>query len=343
MRKSAALLAFLLIGAASRALAQDCVPTFYNSEPRDDKWYYGAGKGADADAARKDALDHLYLKIAGGENNIPREVLEGWEQDDHGECRGVHYVIDRIEQERARQNMADILKRRPAPAPAVAAPAASTTVVVNNISVTANMTPAAREEDKDLKYIVLAVIFLAFIVGVIAFLRGRSAPVYAGGPSLDVVSDPKARPAPPPSALKETFQAVLRQPQAEALSEVASKGILQYLKDHKGEGMCKSVPGSAELVLAGLQSIAQRYQAQGWKIANEPWACYAYSVEGRVAMGFAFRVYASRLSGYADAEIQYGIGAGVDENYHTKMEDAMHQSLPWTVQMIAMRQGANKS
>jgi hypothetical protein len=107
--------------------------------------------------------------------------------------------------------------------------------------------------------------------------------------------------------------------------------------------MCKSVAGSPELVLAGLQAVAQRYQAQGWKIANEPWACYAYSAEGGVAMGFAFRVYASKLSGYADAEISYAIGAGIGDDYHLKMEGALQENLPWTIQMIAMRQGADKS
>jgi hypothetical protein len=341
MRILPALLAASFLVCGARAFAQDCVPAFYNAEPRDAQWYYGAGKGADADAARRDALDHLYLKIAGGENDVPREVLAGWEQDDHGECRGVHYVIDRIEQERARRNLAEILKRRPAPA--ASAPLVSTTVVVNNISVAPAVVNMAREDDKDLKYIVLAVAFLAFVIGVIAFLRGRSGPAYAGGPSLDVVSEPKPRSAAPPSSLAETFQAVLRQPQSEALTEIASKGIFQYLKDHKGEGMCKSVPGSPELVFAGLQAIAQRYQAQGWKIANEPRACYAYSGDGGVAMGFAFRVYASKLSGYTDAEISYAIGAGIDDNYHAKMEGALQENLPWTIQMIAMRQGASKS
>jgi hypothetical protein len=337
------------LSAAARALAQDCVPAFYNSEPRDDKWYYGAGKGADSDAARQDALDHLFLKITGGAADIPRDVLAGWEQDDHGECRGVHYVIDRIEQARARRNLEELLKRRPAPAAPAAtmapAPQASSTVVVNNITLAPTISaPAPREEDKDLKYIVLAVVFLGFIAALVAFLRGRSSgPGYAAGPSLDVVSDPKARPAPPPSALKETFQAVLRQPQAEATSEIASKGIFEYLKSHKGEGMCKSVPGSPELVFAGLQAIAQRYQAQGWKIVNEPWACYAYSAEGGVPMGFAFRVYASKLSGYTDAEISYAICAGIDDNYHLKMEGSLQENLPWTIQMIAMRQGASKS
>ncbi len=339
MRTRAALLAALFLAGGVRALAQDCVPSFYNAEPRDADWYYGAGKGADADAARQDALDHLFLKVAGGEADIPRDVLAGWEQDDHGECRGVHYVIDRISKDRARRNMADALKRKPSAAPA---PAVSSTVLVNNINIAAPA-PLPRDEDRGLKYLVLLALFLAFLVAVIAFLRRSGPAPYVPGPSRDVVSDPKPRRPPPPSALKEEFAAVARQPQAEAMAEIATKGVLAYLKDHKGEGTCKSVPGTAELVFAGVEEMARRYQAQDWKVHSEKWSCFAVKADGGVAMGFAFYVYASKMSGYVDVEIFYAIGAGIQDSYRKTMEESLHQGLPWTVQAVAMRQGAARS
>ena len=80
---------------------------FYKAEPRDDEWFYGAGKGLDSGSARDDALKHLLDKIGGGDASVPREVLSGWEQDDRGQCGGVRYALVRIRNSRARANLAD--------------------------------------------------------------------------------------------------------------------------------------------------------------------------------------------------------------------------------------------
>ena len=99
------LLAPLLLAWCASAFAQDCVPRFYNSEPRDSEWFYGAGKGSDAAAARADALKHLAVKATGGEGVLPAQALAGWEQDDHQECGATPYVLARIENDRVRSNL----------------------------------------------------------------------------------------------------------------------------------------------------------------------------------------------------------------------------------------------
>lgn len=335
-------LAALLLAAAGLAGAQDCVPAFYNAEPRDASWYYGVGKGADASLARQDALKNLHLKVSGGQPGVPMDVLAGWEQDDHGECRGTHYVIDRIEKERARANLARILEKQPkaAPAPAPALPA---NVIVNNAI---NLPPPAPlPADSGLAYFALAA---AFALGVTALvLRRRREPAAAalpGGPSLPVSADPKPRPASRREGeLRVKFAAVARQPQAEAMSEIARDGVLAYLKSHKGEGTCKSVPGSEEVVRAGTQEMAYRYDAMSWTVSSEPWAFYAIKSDDGAAMGFAFSLYASVLPGYVDCEILYAAGLPVENGYRREMEEGLHQGLPWAVQAAATRLGAARS
>ena len=127
------------------------------------------------------------------------------------------------------------------------------------------------------------------------------------------------------------------------MAEIAKSGISDYLKAHRGEGTCKSVPGSAELVFEGMREVARRYAAQGWAVSTEGWDSFAVRSEGGVAMGFAFYAYRSKLAGYVDAEILFAIGAGVQDDYRARMEEGLHQGLPWTVQAVAMRQGAAKS
>ena len=71
---------------------QACPPSWYSSLPRDGEWYYGVGKGADAEAARENA--HLNLeKQVGGEP-------VGWEQDDFQECQNEQYALVRVEKSR---------------------------------------------------------------------------------------------------------------------------------------------------------------------------------------------------------------------------------------------------
>lgn len=106
------LLGLMLSGASIGA--QDCIPSFFNTEHRDSEWYYGVGKGSDAGEARKDALGQLYLKESGGGTAVPAETLAGWEQNEHGECQGSHYVGIRIEMARVKRNRAE-LKSRPPP------------------------------------------------------------------------------------------------------------------------------------------------------------------------------------------------------------------------------------
>jgi len=339
------LLAQSLLVFAALAFGQVCVPTFYNCEPRDSEWYYGTGKGSDAQAARTDALSHLFVKVSGGQADIPMGVLAGWEQDDHGECRGAHYALVRIEKERAKRNMADALRRRGSQAKPEEVPKS---VVVNNINIT--QTPdhqAAPEKDRDLKYFILLVIFLCFIIGSIALLSSPKAGTPAPAPmkgSIDVRPEPKPRPqAPRVCELSESFQAVARQPQAEAMSEIARTGIPAYLRAHKGEGTCKSISGSEDLVKKGVGEMAKRYEAQGWKLTAEKWAYFAVLAKEKIAMGFGFFFYASQRPGYTDCEVLFGIGAPVEDSYRVQMEEGLHQGLPWMVQAAAVQEGAAKS
>lgn len=109
--------------------AEDCVPTFYTSLPRDREWYYGAAKDKDNDKARDGALKNLGKQVTGdvegwnasqveelagpGQDRwevakkvgalLPQStLLAGWEQDDHELCKGRHYVLVRVEKERVR-------------------------------------------------------------------------------------------------------------------------------------------------------------------------------------------------------------------------------------------------
>ena len=108
------LLGLMLSGISVGAGAQDCTPSFFNTEHRDSEWYYGVGKGSDAGEARKDALRQLYSKVSGGGTTVPAEALAGWEQDEYGECQGNQYVGVRIETARVKRNRAE-LKSRPQP------------------------------------------------------------------------------------------------------------------------------------------------------------------------------------------------------------------------------------
>jgi hypothetical protein len=332
------LLPLLLLLFAAGASAEDCVPRFYNAEPRDATWFYGVGKGADASLARQDALKNLHLKVSGGQDGVPMDVLSGWEQDDHGECAGTHYVIDRIEKDRARANLARILERQAKPGAAQAAAPAPSVTVHNAISV-----PAPERRDDGLKYFALAAAFALAVAALALTRRRESAPAWAGGPSVPVDSEPRPRPGPKAGSLKVRFAAVARQPQSEAMSEIASAGVLAYLKAHKGEGTCKSVAGSEEVVKAGVREMAFRYGEMGWKCESEPWAFYAHKSDDGTAMGFAFSMYASVLPGYVDCEILYAAGLPVEDGYRKEMEEGLHQGLPWAVQAAATRLGAQRS
>jgi hypothetical protein len=101
----------LILVSAAAAGAGECRPFWYDSLPRDDDWYYGAGKGADAEAARRDARENLAVQAIGGGADIPVEALAGWEQDDHGECRGDFYALVRIGKAGVRKELAALASR----------------------------------------------------------------------------------------------------------------------------------------------------------------------------------------------------------------------------------------
>jgi hypothetical protein len=201
-------LARLLLAASIPAISQDCVPTFFNSEPRDADWFYASGQGRDAQEARRDAVRSLFAKATGGEN-LPAEILAGWEQDDHGECRGRHYALVRIEQAAVKRNKAALAaprKEAPVRAKAPAIPLAELLsrlgkpergpVVVNtSVQVSAPQPPAA-QKDTDLKYVVVLAAFLAFIAACLFLARSRQAPA---SPVQSPPPPPPAPPRPPPA------------------------------------------------------------------------------------------------------------------------------------------------
>jgi hypothetical protein len=326
------ILALLLSAWTAPAIAQDCVPKFFNSEPRDSEWFYGAGKGADASAAREDALRHLAVKASGGLAALDDDSLAGWEQDDHGECGGTHYALIRIEQDRVKRNLASGLRA------VKAAGSAVPTVVNNNISNNVNnisLPPPPAERPY-----VLLVIFLGFVVACITLAyRPKVVSYFYKAPGSGGARAPSAA----DSSLRERFKAVPRQPHREAVSEIAKVGLPAYFRAHKGEGTCRPVPGSAELLQAGILELLRPYAAGGWKVTWEDAAGFAVSAKANLVMGFAFFLYASDEPGSTDCEILYEVSAPLEDSYRTQMEEGLHQGLPWTVQAAAGRMGAARS
>jgi hypothetical protein len=111
----------------SRDDAHCSPPAFYGTLARDSDWFYGVGKGPDADQARDAALANLAKQVTGhvvetpsvaagagqreaskGLDDLPTEtgLLAGWEQDDFRRCDGVSYVMVRIGKERIRKFLA---------------------------------------------------------------------------------------------------------------------------------------------------------------------------------------------------------------------------------------------
>lgn len=86
------IITLLAVAVAANAGVVNCVPAFYRSLPRDASYYYGAGRGDTAAAARADAVHALASQAV---------VTDGWEQDDHGVCDGVYYALVRVEKEAA--------------------------------------------------------------------------------------------------------------------------------------------------------------------------------------------------------------------------------------------------
>jgi hypothetical protein len=89
------------------------IPAFYEALPRDDDWYYGAGKAADAGQARAAALASLAEQATGRSAGAAESfsadtgLLAGWEQDDAARCGGSSYVLIRIRKEQIRRALAE--------------------------------------------------------------------------------------------------------------------------------------------------------------------------------------------------------------------------------------------
>jgi hypothetical protein len=329
-----AILIQLLLAVAASAFAQDCVPKFYNAEPRDSEWFYGAGKGGDAAAAREDALRHLAAKASGGAQAATDGTLAGWEQDDHGECGGAHYALVRIEQERVKRNIAQSRNKKEVKPD----PAAAPTVVTNNIhNHVNNITLAPPSAERP--YILL-IIFLGFVVACIALAyRPKTVGYFYKPPSSGTAPVAVAT----ESSLREKFKAAPRQTQKQAIGEIAKLGMPEYFRVHKGEGTCRPVPGTPDLLQAGVLELLRPYAAGGWKITWEDDAGFAVSIKDRLVMGFGFFLYASDEPGSTDCEILYGISAPIEDLYRNQMEEGLHQGLPWVVQAAAGRLSAAKS
>jgi hypothetical protein len=324
------LLAQVLLIFAAPAFAQDCVPHFFNVEPRDSEWFYGAGKGPDASAAREDALRHLTIKASGGKAALSEGTLAGWEQDDHGECGALHYALVRIEKDRVRKNIAEA----PPPPPPPKSEGERLAVINNINNNVSNITLAPAERP----YGILLGL-LAFVLACLALIyRPRVVSYFYKAPGSAGARAPSTA-----SSLREKFKAAPRQSQKAAMAEIASAGLPQYFRVHKGEGTCRPVPGSPELLHAGVLALLRPYAAGGWKIDSEDNALFAVSVKENLAMGFAFFLYASDEPGSTDCEIVYEISALIEDAYRNQMEEGLHQGLPWAVQAEAGRQGAARS
>ncbi len=124
------IIAVLLNIQAGVAVAEQCPPGFYVSLPRDNDWYYGAGKGIDPEQARNDALRHLGKQVTGdldywektdieklagpGQDRITvseevgdllpdsaiKGVFQGWEQDDRAQCKEGYYAMVRVQKDK---------------------------------------------------------------------------------------------------------------------------------------------------------------------------------------------------------------------------------------------------
>ena len=113
---------------APSSSADGCLPpVFYTSLPRDADWHYGAGRSADTELARDEAVKNLGKQVTGaadgwdprqiesivGPGRVQRDAdaaigsalertpLAGWEQDDFRRCEGLSYVLVRIEKSKA--------------------------------------------------------------------------------------------------------------------------------------------------------------------------------------------------------------------------------------------------
>lgn len=106
------LVAHLFFVSGVLAFSQECPPALYNSLPRDSEdWFYGAGKGVDAEAARQDALKNLIFQATGGGGGLPAEAFASLQQDHHDECRGEHYVLVRIKRSDVKRVLSDLARK----------------------------------------------------------------------------------------------------------------------------------------------------------------------------------------------------------------------------------------
>lgn len=318
------------------AFAVDCIPLFYRSEPRDSEWFYAAGKGADASQARDNALRRLGVKATGRDGAATDGALAGWEQDDHGECAGFFYALVRIEQERVRRNRASGAKN-----PQPSAQSGQVSEIINNIDNRVNNVTLAPPE----RHYTLVAIFLGFLLACLTFVyRPTSAIAFlyrsAGG-----------RLAPTPAVvtgrwLTTRFKPVARQTQKISADELARLGLPKYFHVHKGEGICRPVPGSAELLLMGIQEQLRSYYAGEWTVTTEGDAvfCVMAKPNYNFVMGMAFFLYGSDTPGNTDCEILYANSSPtLEDSLRAQQEEVLHQGLTWYVQVAAGKMSAANS
>jgi hypothetical protein len=262
---------------------------------------------------------------------LAAEILAGWEQDDHGECGAAHYALVRIEQARVKMNRA---AEPPGKKQEMAGGIVNNNIVSNNVNnITLGPPPAEH-------LYILLVLFLGFAVACIALVyRPKVVSFFYKAPG----SGGARAPAAADSSLREKFKPVPRQTQKEAVGEIAKLGLPGYFRVHKGEGTCRPVPGSADLLQAGVLELLRPYAAGGWKVTWEDASGFAVSAKENLVMGFAFFLYASDESGSTDCEIIYEVSAPIEDAYRTQMEEGLHQGLPWIVQAAAGRQAAARS
>lgn len=116
--------------AAVQALAADCIPpSFYTNPPRDREWYYGTARHGDTEKARDEAVRNLGKQVTGDlsgwsdanvaklagpghdrravaeavESAIVQSPVAGWEDDDHERCGDFSYVLVRVRKSQAQK------------------------------------------------------------------------------------------------------------------------------------------------------------------------------------------------------------------------------------------------
>lgn len=236
-----------LMMAGTFVTAQDCIPSFFNTDHRDSEWYYGVGKGPDAGEGRKDALRQLYLKISGGGESLPAEVVAGWEQDDHRECQGIYYVMVRIEKSQINRNRAELKSR---PQPSQSTPRSLSTVLAKleklgkgqkqnqQQSQQQNQSVTVQTTDSMPIVVIVVVAILAMVLAFLAFVWSKSTqagPVAETDQGEEVERPPPAIPPASPSRPRKAMGLQCPVPGCPTVATYRNN-LIQHLIGKKKEG-----------------------------------------------------------------------------------------------------------